>query len=154
RGVEDQEEAREFPSPPPKASASDTTPERRPLVKIAFATDRLPSGAKGPRNFFGVEWNKTGDHLTTAFLEVSIPAMHHVEGHVERPWKFFKWEGKEDPANHVVITNLKQMPSDAFYAELRNEFANRVETERSALVFIHGFNVTFDDAAYRTAQLT
>jgi esterase/lipase superfamily enzyme len=40
-----------------------------------------------------------------------------------------------------------------FYGMLRNEYAQRPPEKRSAFVFIHGFNVTFDDAAYRTAQL-
>src|SRR4029077_700800 len=34
-----------------------------------------------------------------------------------------------------------------------HEFGGRVEKERSAVGFINGFNVTFDDAVYRTAQL-
>src|SRR5262249_15753354 len=140
------------PAPPSAEESPGGTPQRKPLVKVFFATDRLPSGTKGPSNVFGIEWNKKGDHLTTGFLEVSIPP-HHQPGQVERHWKIFKWEGKEDTAKHVVITTLTQMSSDTFYAELRREFANRNDSERSALVFIHGFNVTFDDAAYRTAQL-
>ena len=125
---------------------------KQPLVRVYFATDRLPSGTSGPSNYFGVEWNKNGDHLFTGYVTVSIPPPHK-EGNVERPFKFWFVEFSEDPKKHFVLTELKQVQGNDFYGMLRNEYAQRPPERRSALVFIHGFNVTFDDAAYRTAQL-
>ena len=48
------------------------------------------------------------------------------------------------------VTNTRQAP-DAFFTALRD----RVEasSKKEAFVFVHGFNTTFDEAAYRTAQL-
>jgi esterase/lipase superfamily enzyme len=125
---------------------------KQPLVKVFFATDRLPSGARGPSKYFGPEWNKAGDHLLTGFVTVSIPPVHK-EGKVERPFKFFTFERSEDPKKHFVLTELKVANGDDFYGALRSEYDHRELEKRSAFVFIHGFNVTFDDAAYRTAQL-
>jgi esterase/lipase superfamily enzyme len=125
---------------------------KQPLVKVYFATDRLPSGAGGPSKYFGVEWNKDGDHLFTGYVTVSIPPPHK-EGNVERPFKFWIIQLSEDPKKHFVLTELKPVEGNDFYEMLRNEYAQRPREKRSALVFIHGFNVTFDDAAYRTAQL-
>jgi esterase/lipase superfamily enzyme len=125
---------------------------KQPLVKVYFATDRLPSGAGGPSKYFGAEWNKDGDHLFTGYVTVSIPPQHK-EGKVERPFKFWIIAFSEDPKKHFVLTELKPVQGNDFYGMLRNEYAQRPPEKRSAFVFIHGFNVTFDDAAYRTAQL-
>jgi esterase/lipase superfamily enzyme len=144
--------------PPPEAmapaapSATAGVQVKQPLVKVYFATDRLPSGAPGPSKYFGVEWNKDGDHLFTGYVTVSIPPPHK-EGKVERPFKFWIIEFSEDPKKHFVLTELKPVQGNDFYEMLRNEYAQRPPEKRSAFVFIHGFNVTFDDAAYRTAQL-
>ena len=137
-------------SPAPSATAG--VQVKQPLVKVYFATDRLPSGAPGPPKYFGAEWNKDGDHLFTGYVTVSIPPPHK-EGKVERPFKFWIIEFSEDPKKHFVLTELKPVQGNDFYEMLRNEYAQRPPEKRSAFVFIHGFNVTFDDAAYRTAQL-
>jgi esterase/lipase superfamily enzyme len=138
-------------SMPPVAEEPDK-PAEKPLVKVFFATDRLPSGASGPSKYFGNDWNKQGDHLVTGFVKVSIPPGHKA-GEVERPWKIFTYELKEDAKKHFVVTDLRLSKGDDFYGALRSEFDRRVPEKRSVFVFIHGFNVKFDDAAFRTAQL-
>jgi len=136
----------------PAPSATTELQVKQPLVKVYFATDRLPSGTPGPSKYFGVEWNKQGDHLFTGYVTVSIPPPHK-EGKVERPFKLWIIEFSEDPKKHFVLTELKPVQGNDFYEMLRNEYAQRPPEKRSAFVFIHGFNVAFDDAAYRTAQL-
>ena len=125
---------------------------KQPLVRVYFATDRLPSGEPGPSNYFGVQWNKDGDHLFTGYVTVSIPQQHE-EGKVERPFKWWLIKFSEDPKKHFVLTELKAAQGNDFYQMLRDEYGSKRPEDRSAFVFIHGFNVTFDDAAYRTAQL-
>ncbi len=139
-------------TPSPEAAPSTPKTALKPIVKIYFATDRLPSGNHGPSKFFGKEWNKNGDHLVTGVLEVSIPPSHK-EGKVERPLHIFTYELKENPEKHVVLTGLQVLPSNKFYEQMRGDFDALAPQKRSALVFIHGFNVTFDAAAYTTAQL-
>jgi esterase/lipase superfamily enzyme len=134
------------PTPPP------TVKVKQPLVRVFFATDRRPSGGKGPSNYFGSEWYDEGDHLYTGVVTVSIPPVHK-EGKVERPFKWWIIEFSEDPKKHVVLTEMKIEKADDFYGALRNEYGGRDPEKRSAMVFIHGFNVPFDDAAYTTAQL-
>lgn len=125
---------------------------KQPLVKVFFATDRRPSGAKGPSNYFGHSWYEEGDNLYTGFVTVSIPPVHK-EGKVERPFKWWIIEFSEDPKKHVVLTDLKVVKGNDFYGALRTEYDRRETEKRSALVFIHGFNVPFDQAAYNTAQI-
>jgi hypothetical protein len=141
------------PASTPAASPAASVAVKKPLVKVYFGTDRLPSGAGGPSKYFGVDWNKAQDPLITGVVSVSIPPIHK-EGQVERPGTFlYFWERKEDAKKHFVLTELREVKSDNFYGELRGEFEQRSDADRSAFVYIHGFNVKFDDAAYATAQI-
>lgn len=49
---------------------------------------------------------------------------------------------------HFVLTELRVTNGDEFYAEWRGDFKQRSAEDQSAFVYIHGFNVTFDEAAY------
>jgi esterase/lipase superfamily enzyme len=147
------------PPPPPRrqqqqqqVQATPAVSVKQPLVKVFFATDRRPSGAKGPSNYFGSEWYLEEDNLYTGSVTVSIPPVHK-EGKVERPFKWWIIEFSEDPKKHVVLTDLKVVKGNDFYGALRTEYDRRETEKRSALVFIHGFNVPFDQAAYNTAQI-
>jgi esterase/lipase superfamily enzyme len=139
--------------PPPAATTPAATPvEDRHLVKVYFGTDRRATGEQGPSNCFGIDWNnKTPeDPVITGVVTVSIPP-GHKEGIIERPSWY--WPRNEDPAKDFVLKELRVTNSNDFYEELRGAFGRRAEEDRSAFVYIHGFNVTFDDAAYATAQI-
>lgn len=141
-------------TPPPERTPSDkTTPAKKPLVKVYFGTDRLPSGTRGVSKYFSGEANPAEDALVTGVVTVSIPPVHK-EGQVERPGTFlYLWERKEDLKKHFVLTELRVAKRDEFYEELRGDVLQRSAEDRSALVYIHGFNTTFDQAAYSTAQI-
>jgi esterase/lipase superfamily enzyme len=68
---------------------------------------------------------------------------------------FLKLEYVEDPKKHVVLRGVTEQSLEAFYRNLRQTIqSERAGKEvKQALVFIHGFNVSFEDAARRTAQL-
>ncbi len=87
--------------------------------------------------------------LEMGIAEVSIPKRHRV-GEIERP-SVFRLELREDPERHVALLSLRQEEPEAFFAALRE----RVDSgpRREAFVFVHGFNVTFEAAAWRTAQM-
>ena len=145
------------PPPPEKTPAPRTAPVNKALVKVFFATDRQHiSGATGPANYFGTNPNPDpdpdGQHLLTGFVKVSIPPVHEA-GQLERPFKWWIIEFQEDEKKHIVLKELTMMNADDFYGALRQEYDERTPENRSAFVFIHGFKTSFDDAAYRTAQL-
>ena len=147
----------EEPPPPKETPAPTTAPVKKPIVKVFFATDRAHlSGAKGPSNYFGTDRNPDPDpddqHLITGTVEVSIPPVHKP-GQLERPFKLWIIELKEDEKKHIVLKKLTVINGDDFYGALRQEYDQRSPENRSAFVFIHGFKTSFDDAAYRTAQL-
>jgi esterase/lipase superfamily enzyme len=87
--------------------------------------------------------------LELGTCEVSIPKLHEV-GELESP-SVLRLEFREDPKRHVVLLGIQPEPADRFFADLR-ECVGR-SSQKSALVFVHGYNVSFEDAARRTAQI-
>ena len=78
-------------------------------------------------------------------------ASAHVAGEVESP-SLVRLEVFEDAARHIVLQKTERLASPRFYELLRQ----RVEqsARREVFVFVHGFNVSFEDAARRTAQIS
>ena len=81
--------------------------------------------------------------------EVSIPRTHQV-GELEAP-SILRLEIKPDAAKHVVLQKTERLADEEFYALLAERVA--ASPGRELFVFVHGFNVTFEDAARRTAQI-
>ncbi len=79
--------------------------------------------------------------------EVSIPNVH-VPGELESP-SILRLEFTESPDRHIVIQNLDPRTPDEFFQQVRETSSE----DQSLLVFIHGYNVRFDEALLRTAQL-
>jgi esterase/lipase superfamily enzyme len=87
-------------------------------------------------------------HLGTS--DVSLPP-NHRKGMVERP-SVFSFEFEERADRHVMVHQIETLDPDAYFSELTDRIAR--SADRSALVYIHGYNVEFDEALQRTAQLS
>nr|WP_225583420.1 alpha/beta hydrolase [Pseudoxanthomonas sp. PXM02] len=87
--------------------------------------------------------------LSYGTARISIPKSH-VAGELESP-RWYLLEFKEDPRQHVILQDVARLAQAPFFARLHG----RVEESRgsNAFVFVHGYNVSFRDAARRTAQL-
>lgn len=114
------------------------------LVNVYFATNRkrLEHGAE----LFSGEADLTG--FSCGLAEVTIPVGVHRKGRLEqRPW----WQplhDKDDPRRYVVLGRVDQLTKDLFISRLASDKGSCDEL----LVFMHGYNVTFEDAARRAAQ--
>jgi esterase/lipase superfamily enzyme len=97
---------------------------------------------------YGPERGQRGK-LELGTCEVSIPKLHEV-GELESP-SVLRLEFHEDPDRHVVLLGIQPEPSDRFFADLRQCVGR--SSQKSAFVFVHGYNVGFEDAARRTAQI-
>ena len=82
-------------------------------------------------------------------VDVSIPPIHQ-RGEVEKP-ELIHLEFYPDSTKHFVLDEIKPQQSPAFY-RLLNERIEKSE-QRDLFVFVHGFHNTFQDAAFRTAQI-
>jgi esterase/lipase superfamily enzyme len=134
------------------ARACAASPERCPkgnayaVVRVWYATDR----AKVHGNATPIEFSAERSPVSYGQLDVSIPATHRL-GDLESP-SALRLEFAADPAHHVVLQSVTSLPAARFFDELGSRI--HASKTRDALVFLHGYNVTFDDAARRTAQLT
>jgi esterase/lipase superfamily enzyme len=100
---------------------------------------------------YGNERHTSGSAATLELgtCEVSIPPDHRV-GLVESP-SILRLEFREDPLKHVVLQRVVRLPDDEFYRKLKASVDESFE--KQAFVFVHGYNVGFDDAVKRTAQI-
>ncbi|MEZ5925355.1 MAG: alpha/beta fold hydrolase [Hyphomicrobiaceae bacterium] len=115
-------------------------------VKVFYATDRAKTGESAPNDKYGPGRGK----LLFGVAEVSIPRDHRM-GTLEGP-AVSRLEFREDPERHVVLLAVAERDRASFFREMGARIA--ASPQRSALVFIHGYNITFAEAARRTAQLS
>jgi esterase/lipase superfamily enzyme len=115
------------------------------IVRVFYATDRKPTGRSEPNDKYGAERGT----LVLGEAEVSIPRDHRL-GELEAP-SIWRLEFTEDPEKHVVLKAAAEVIPEVFYKEVRAKVA--AAPDRSAFIFVHGYNVTFKDAARRTAQM-
>ncbi len=88
--------------------------------------------------------------LHVGFSDVTIPRKHSI-GKVERP-SIFKVEFTERTDRHVTVRSIQPVSADEYFTQLKETVETSID--KSALVFIHGYNVQFDEALRRTAQLS
>ena len=90
------------------------------------------------------------DVLDFGVCNITIPPNHKV-GQLDTP-TLFKLEFSEDPESHVVLNRVvKSADKNDFYRQL-NESIDQAGSDQ-ALVFVHGYNVSFENAVKRTAQI-
>lgn len=116
------------------------------VVRVLYATDRNRTMSPKPAKAFG----NSRAAVSFGYCDVSIPRDHRM-GEVESP-SIWRLEFRDDPAKHVVILSTIVRSKDEFFEDLKDRI--RASGKSSAFVFIHGYNVTFPDAARRTAQIS
>lgn len=87
-------------------------------------------------------------HYGTA--RVSIPRDHRM-GELESP-SFWRLEFRPNPDKHVMLLSVDPASREGFYAYLAELQAS--EGNARKLVFVHGYNVSFEDATRRAAQIS
>lgn len=139
------------PAPPPVRQFC--KPEICAEVVVLYGTDRkgekLATGATS-RVSFGTE---RGDEMTLGRAVVSIPSeKRRPKGTWSRPdldfviWRIQRAESME---RDFTLLSVESLSAEAFAAAARRELGGRSR----AFVFVHGYNVGFDDAIFRTAQI-
>jgi esterase/lipase superfamily enzyme len=117
------------------------------VIRIFYATDRLDTGKADPNERFGGERDE--ERVSFGAALVTVPKSHEM-GELETP-SIWRLEFREDSEKHLRLQVLRPLGLEAWRGELRERAA---KFERpGVLLFIHGYNVTFADAAKRTAQL-
>ncbi|MEO1206132.1 MAG: alpha/beta hydrolase [Pseudomonadota bacterium] len=164
----------------PKVAAP--TPENLyDVVTVYWGTDRKIDGLKAqpsPRSTAEIETSavdqngagkpiikrisspgtQRGHRLHLGRAHVTIPKIARDKGTIQRPLKiafldYSLYSETEDPRKHFTIGALDLMDADTFMDQSNSELAGSERFKDQAFVFVHGFNTTFDEAAYRTAQI-
>ncbi len=134
-------------SPPPTSGSGQTSPELPySTVKIFYATDRKEGAGKTP----GAAYVGDRGSITYGTCDVTVPKDHRV-GELESP-SYIRLEFSENPAKHVILANVEKQSASDFYRDVGAKVA--ASKGKSAFIFVHGYNVTFADAARRTAQMS
>ncbi len=81
--------------------------------------------------------------------EVTIPDAHRT-GELESPSMLLRLELTEDPTKHIILKSVHRLDPDSFFDDMHQELEKKGS---NVLVFVHGYNVSFEDAARRTAQM-
>ena len=115
-------------------------------MPVYFATDRNDTKNTDVNSRFG---GKRGS-LQYGLCMVSIPHDHKI-GEIERP-SLWRLEFSEDPKKHVVLQDIKLLDKDTYFKKLLTNI--KKSPKKSTFLFVHGYNVSFTDAAKRTAQIS
>jgi esterase/lipase superfamily enzyme len=108
-------------------------------VRIFVATSRAMT--KQPEYFSG----ERSSAVAFARLDISVPRSHQV-GQLELPGSV---TSAGDPASHFTVSGVERLTEPEILKQVRAEIARRPQV----LVFVHGFNTNFADAAFRFAQI-
>jgi WD40 repeat protein/esterase/lipase superfamily enzyme len=135
--------ARQMPGP-----AQGVDDEKR-LVDMLFATSRKTEVSPLGRPTFTRE---RAEELSFGSLRVSIPPPDvHKIGRIELPttryFISYKYEQAADPNKHFVLSDITLLDRASFIQQAKSSGRD------GALVFVHGFNNTFEEAAFRLAQM-
>lgn len=113
---------------------------------VWFATNRKPLDPRDPARGFGSEFD---ERLHYGKRIVRIPPSHRP-GELASPLWRRLLTGTDD---RLVLGTATQLDEAGFRAELQGLLARLDPADRNVVVYIHGFNTRFEDAALRAAQL-
>ncbi|WP_295556779.1 alpha/beta fold hydrolase [uncultured Hyphomicrobium sp.] len=129
-------------------------------VPVFYGTDRargvdlVKAGRK-----IAVYTNESQKDMALGMAVVTVPTRKDRErGAITRPgWNLLFTTiafRDEDMALDFTIDSVEELSEDAFVAKAKERIASAKDFKDQAFVFIHGYNVVFDDALFRTAQIS
>lgn len=135
------------PTPTPSNIPKNIHQEYFTPVEVYFATDRQEEDKSNIKKYFGKERGQ----MKYGKAVVTIPIVHEP-GIIESPslWRF---EFSEDPEKHIILFKIDEQNKEDFFVNLQFDRLKGSPND-NAFIYIHGYNVTFEDAAKRTAQIT
>ena len=129
------------------------TPQADAEVRVWYATTRKPlptpagSPSYGPEREDETQLQTHGPHCGSC--TVRVPRSHKV-GSLGSPW----WKRVFGPDDRLQLLHTDPAANaDAFWHSMAQHIASCLDSERDAVLFVHGYNVSFEQAALRAAQL-
>lgn len=119
--------------------ASAYAPEKPLPVQVFIASTRKGEAGAAERQ------QATDAHYALATM--TVPPGHHA-GSIEEPL----W-GRPSGRSDIALAGERELEPDEFRAELASHISGRIGVNRDVLVFVHGFNTSFDEARLRATQI-
>ena len=120
------------------------------VVRVFYATNRAPAKDARLSPYYLNEPASTADYAAGSCY-VRIPPNHKL-GELES-LSTFQLTVFRDPGTDIRITKLEPEDNRSKFFQAIHDKANET-VDKQVLVFIHGFNVAFEDAARRAAQIS
>lgn len=132
-------------------TAGETEPPEVPYhtVRVFYATDRQQC-ADSQFQYNYEKIRAPEGVLNYGQCVVSIPDCHRL-GRLESPFKIIGFKVKSDPNKHVMLHEVIPEAEQAFFNQLSSLI--QATPHKDAFVFVHGFTVSFEDAARITGQI-
>ena len=114
--------------------------------RVHFATTRRQTNNSDIRKAF--DGARVQDQkLRYGFADVNIP-LSHKKGQIETPWRNI--QRLQDKRKHIFLMDVKVQGKEAYFADIKERFT---DSKSDILIYVHGYNVTFEDAMLRAAQV-
>ncbi len=111
------------------------------------AARRVPLFVVSTRKGRHGDANELADGARESLQMITVPP-GHAPGEVELP-RF----GSSDPQHHFTATSFRDLDDREFKSELASHLSGRVGSNRDVLLYVHGFNNSYDEARFRLAQI-
>jgi esterase/lipase superfamily enzyme len=119
-------------------------------VRVFYGTNRQPTGNAAPTSFYG---NSSGA-LQLGFVDVTIPETHQL-AQLEAPggWTDYAFNVSvtEQRRKYILLESVNALAPGDFAAALHRQVNSA--PSHDLLVFVHGYNNSFEDTSRRAAQL-
>jgi esterase/lipase superfamily enzyme len=130
-------------------AAQDVTQEPYSEVTLFYATNRARATSPDPAAPTS-QFTDLNAALTWGTAVVSIPRNHQI-GHLETQGWLMSFIADPNPDKHVILQQLTPM-SRADILTMAGQAMG--PSDRSILLYVHGYNTSLDKAARRAGQLT
>jgi esterase/lipase superfamily enzyme len=114
--------------------------------KLWFGTNRKPIDPKNLAKGFS---GKRDSKMHLGNCTVYVPESHKIGSTGSAWWKRLL-AGVDD---RLKLTNVEELPSQKFWEGVSSQLKQVRPGDRDAVIFVHGYNVSYDDCALRAAQL-
>lgn len=130
---------------------ADAPQEALPIVRVYYGTDRAPADVQerekeGEAEVFS---SRRGQGMNYGFCDVVLPKEHRL-GEIIRP-SLWKLEFGEQLGKHVVFQDVAPLEKNQYFAKIKQRIDG--QPRREVFIFVHGYNVSFAEAAFRSAQM-
>lgn len=134
-------------SRPPLQGWDDLSPNRDRTCCLWFGTNRKPEAAEA--DGLATFTSEDDQQLHWGTCAVHVPGSHQI-GSIGSAWWWRTLSGTDD---RLKLEGTRRQDAARVLADLRGVLGELGPDEQTAVVFIHGYNVTFREASRRAAQI-